>query len=233
MKRLSLIVLALASILGAAANGIEAQSPARSPELTVTGRVTDVVGRRFLIDGDQGRTLVDPVDAPNSLNISSGDRISVTGSVLDGILLARRIVTIDGTLLFERSAGSSLGNVDATLASLHLTPTSPPVRKKRKVEVATQTAEGRKVYVTFDRFGRIDEIEDADHDKKRVVAMRTLTRTEFEELARRAGLSRQTLYAAEAGQPSRIDTLIPIARELEVSLSEISPEAAAAVAAVA
>jgi len=187
VKRLFLIALALASILAATAHGIQAQSPSRSPELTVTGRVTDVVGRRFLIDADQGRTLVDPVDAPSSLNLSPGDRISVTGSVLDGILLARRIVTVDGALLFERSAGPGLSNVDATLASLHLTPTSSPVRKKRKVEVTAQTAEGRKVYVTFDRFGRIDEIEDADHDKKRVVAIRTLARTDFEELARRAG----------------------------------------------
>lgn len=53
------------------------------------------------------------------------------------------------------------------------------------------------------------------------------------ELARRADLSRGTLYAAELGQRSRLDTLVRIARELEVSLSEISPEAARAVEAVA
>lgn len=53
------------------------------------------------------------------------------------------------------------------------------------------------------------------------------------ELARRADLSRGTLYAAESGQPSRLDTLVRIARELEVSLREISPAAADALAAVA
>jgi len=53
------------------------------------------------------------------------------------------------------------------------------------------------------------------------------------ELARRADLARGTLYAAESGQPSRLDTLVRIARELEVSLAEISPDAARAVEAVA
>jgi transcriptional regulator with XRE-family HTH domain len=53
------------------------------------------------------------------------------------------------------------------------------------------------------------------------------------ELARRADLSRGTLYAAESGQPSRLDTLVRIARELEVPLAEISPDAAKAVQAVA
>jgi transcriptional regulator with XRE-family HTH domain len=53
------------------------------------------------------------------------------------------------------------------------------------------------------------------------------------ELARRADLSRGTVYAAESGAPSRLDTLVRIARELEVSLREISPDAADALAAVA
>lgn len=53
------------------------------------------------------------------------------------------------------------------------------------------------------------------------------------ELARRTDLSRGTLYAAESGAPQRLDTLVRIARELEVPLSRISPDAAQAVEAVA
>lgn len=53
------------------------------------------------------------------------------------------------------------------------------------------------------------------------------------ELARRAELARGTLYAAESGVPSRLDTLVRIARELEVQLAEISPDAAKAIEAVA
>ena len=53
------------------------------------------------------------------------------------------------------------------------------------------------------------------------------------ELARRAQVSRNTLYYAEAGEPVSLDTLVKIAAALEVSLSEISPSAALMVGSVA
>lgn len=53
------------------------------------------------------------------------------------------------------------------------------------------------------------------------------------ELARRARISRNTLYYAEAGEPLGLDTLVKLAAALDVPLAEISPEAAALVAAVA
>lgn len=53
------------------------------------------------------------------------------------------------------------------------------------------------------------------------------------ELARRAQVSRNTLYYAEAGEPVGLDTLVKIAAALEVPLAEISPEAAKSIEAVA
>lgn len=53
------------------------------------------------------------------------------------------------------------------------------------------------------------------------------------ELARRAQVSRNTLYSAEAGEPVGLASIVKIAAALEVRLADISPEAAEAVAAVA
>lgn len=53
------------------------------------------------------------------------------------------------------------------------------------------------------------------------------------ELARRAGLSRLTVYAAYRGKSVSLDTLVKIARALEVPLAEIAPEAAKALEEVA
>jgi transcriptional regulator with XRE-family HTH domain len=53
------------------------------------------------------------------------------------------------------------------------------------------------------------------------------------ELARRAGVSRRTLYNLLEGMDSNLDTLIGVAKALEVPLAEIAPDAAARVAEVA
>lgn len=70
-------------------------------------------------------------------------------------------------------------------------------------------------------------------EPKGIKAIRERRGMPLAELARRADLSRGTLYAAESGIASRLDTLVRIARVLEVPLSEISPDAAQAVAEVA
>lgn len=53
------------------------------------------------------------------------------------------------------------------------------------------------------------------------------------ELARRAGVSRNTLYYVERGTGVSLDTLVKIAAALEVPLVEISPSAADLVKGVA
>lgn len=51
-------------------------------------------------------------------------------------------------------------------------------------------------------------------------------------LAKRAGVGRGAVYRAEAGQDVLLDTAVRFARVLEVSLSEIAPEAGHALEAV-
>ena len=53
------------------------------------------------------------------------------------------------------------------------------------------------------------------------------------ELGRQAGLSRLTVYAAYRGKPVSLETLVKIARALDVPLAEIAPDAAKALEGVA
>lgn len=53
------------------------------------------------------------------------------------------------------------------------------------------------------------------------------------ELARQAGLSRLTVYAAYRGKSVSMESLVAISRALGVPLREINPEAGAAVEEVA
>lgn len=185
--RIHLVIVALVFSLLASVHGLHAQGNSAPAEVSVSGRVTDVFGRRFVIEGQHGRTLVDPVGALQPLKLRPGDRVAATGPVQDGVLIARRIASGEGAVLFEQAGSSGAADIDAALAGMQLTATSPPVRKKRHIEITARTADGRTVYVTFDRLGRIEEIEDSAHDKKRVVATRVLTRADYEDLARRAG----------------------------------------------
>ena len=55
----------------------------------------------------------------------------------------------------------------AALTELKLTPSGDVVRKKRHMEVDATTADGRRVVVSFDLTGRVWEVEDESHEKKR------------------------------------------------------------------
>ena len=67
----------------------------------------------------------------------------------------------------------------------------------------------------------------------RIAELRTARRMTIAGLARAASVSRPTVYAAEAGEPVGLETLVKIAAALEASLADISPEAAKAIEAVA
>jgi hypothetical protein len=70
-----------------------------------------------------------------------------------------------------------------------LTAVGEPVRHPKHIEIAARTESGKPVIVSLDRFGRLDEIEDADHDKHRVSETRAISLPDAERLARAAGFS--------------------------------------------
>jgi hypothetical protein len=178
------VLALLAAMLGLALNLPKAfaQDAAAEPtEITIEGKVAEVFGSRFIMETDRGRILLDP-----------GDKVSATGSLAQRTLLARRVAGADGSVLHDyagmiRARIVGHGDIMAALAARQLTPIGLPVRKTRHTEVMARMANGRTVFVSFDRFGRIDEIEDAAHDREAVVASRALSRSDYLDIARRAG----------------------------------------------
>jgi YD repeat-containing protein len=60
------------------------------------------------------------------------------------------------------------------LRSLGLTPVTALSREREHLEIEATTADGRRLWVSFDLSGRLWEIEDANHDKDNVVEWRDL-----------------------------------------------------------
>lgn len=163
------------------------------PDTTIEGRVAEVFGSRFVVETNEGRILVDPVGLLAPLVVSPDDRVSVTGGMAERTLLAKRITSADGSVLHHREEPSLRGGVDdprdirAALAALQLTPMGQPVRKKHHTEIMARMSDGRTVFVSFDRFGRVHAIEDAMHDKAAAVSARALSPNDYLDIARRAG----------------------------------------------
>ncbi|MFN3349527.1 hypothetical protein [Pseudorhodoplanes sp.] len=165
-----------------------------APESVIEGPVAEVFGARLIVASERGRILVDPVGRDEALPVVPGEQITATGSLSDQTLAASRITRSDGTILFQAVPQTSPATpatdgraILQALAALQLKPAGPPVRKKHHTEILAVMADGRTVYVSFDRFGRIDEIEDATYNKAAIDAGRGLTEADYREIAKKAG----------------------------------------------
>jgi len=79
-------------------------------------------------------------------------------------------------------------NVLRILKDAGLTAIGEPVRHPKHIEIPARTGAGKNVIVSLDRFGRLDEIEDADRDRERRPAQ-TIGPADAERFAREAGYS--------------------------------------------
>jgi hypothetical protein len=79
-------------------------------------------------------------------------------------------------------------NVLRVLKDAGLTAIGEPVRHPKHIEIPARTGAGKNVIVSLDRFGRLDEIEDADRDRERRPAQ-TIGPADAERFAREAGYS--------------------------------------------
>jgi hypothetical protein len=181
------VTLCALSLALALTSGWTQTVPAAATEVTVDGRIAEVFGRRFILETDRGRILIDPASAQHVLSIAPGDRISATGAIADRTMLPRRISRQDGAVVYELAVPTGAAGIHATLAAMQLTPIGQPLRKKHHTEIMARMTDGRTVYVSLDRLGRVDEIEDAAHDKRTVVPARALSRDDYHDIARRAG----------------------------------------------
>ena len=85
-------------------------------------------------------------------------------------------------------AGQDRENVLRILKDAGLTAMGEPVRHPKHIEIPARTGTGKTVIVSLDRFGRLDEIEDADRDRERRPAQ-SIGPTDAERIAREAGYS--------------------------------------------
>lgn len=176
---------------------------------TFRGKVIDDFGGKIVVETtDAGRFLVEPRGATaGSVKVTQGETVIVTGAVQQKIIDASRITRENGeTVFFAAStavpppsptpgntavAGWVLSDVTAAqtravLKAQGLVQVGGAERKKRHIEIPARDAEGRNVIASLDLFGRIWEIEDADHDKKRV-PIQVTTETQVAEIIRLAG----------------------------------------------
>ena len=79
-------------------------------------------------------------------------------------------------------------NVLRILKDAGLTAMGEPVRHPKHIEIPARTGAGKTVIVSLDRFGRLDEIEDADHDRERDRRpAQSIGPADAERIAREAG----------------------------------------------
>lgn len=190
-----------------------------SPDgVSIKGKVTDVFGDTFVLDDGSGRILVQTgPGGPQSLAVTSGETVTVTGLPRDKTFDARKIARDNGEVVFAPTApppapppgafppsppdlagpgpaGDPRSGIDReamlrVVRDAGVTPVGEPVRHPKHIEVNGRTGAGKNVIVSLDRFGRLDEIEDDDHDHDRVVEKRPFGPAEAERAARDAGFT--------------------------------------------
>jgi hypothetical protein len=187
-------LLAVAALLGAMGFAAAPALAQTAAPQTLSGRVAEVFGNRLVIDLGDERVLAEPADPAASLSARPGDLVRVEGE-RRGPLVSWRAVSVTASGAPAAGAARPAGppdNSDGALLGiverLGLKAIDPPLRKRHHIEVLAQTAEGRKLYVSFDREGRLWEIEDAAYDRDRVVP-RNLSRSDYARLAREAGFT--------------------------------------------
>lgn len=164
---------------------------------TFRGKVVDDFGSKIVIETDAGKLLVEPRGAAaGSVKVTPGETVIVTGAAQQRIIDANRIVRENGETIFLVApnapvAGWTLSEVgaaqtQAVLKAHGLVQVGVAERKKRHIEIPARDAEGRDVIASLDLFGRIWEIEDADHDKKRV-PIQVTTEAQAADIIRLAG----------------------------------------------
>lgn len=175
---------------------------------TFRGKVIDDFGGKFVIETDSGKLLVEPRGATaGAVKVPLTETVVVTGVAQQRIIDASRIARENGEIIFFAAStavappGPTPGNaavagwissdVTATqtqivLKAQGLVQVGSAERKKRHIEIPARDAEGRDVIASLDLYGRIWEIEDADHDKKRVPVQLT-TEAQAADIIRLAG----------------------------------------------
>ncbi len=170
-------------------------SPALAQDATaLDGRVAEIFGNRMVVDLGEERVLAEPADPTAVLSVRPGDLVRIEGEKR-GPLVSWRSVAVTAAGAPGTGAGRSAGpggssdsDLVRTLERLGLRAIDPPLRKRHHIEVLAQTPEGRKLYVSFDREGRLWEIEDAAYDRERVIP-RNLSTADYLRLAREAGFA--------------------------------------------
>jgi len=198
---LSVVVAIIATLSAAFAQLTTSDSSFR-------GRVVDDFGGKIVIETDAGKFLVMPRGpAGASLKVTPAETVIVTGIAQQRVIDASRIVRENGEIVFlappaagappATPPGSAVvggwtvpevtpAQIEAVLKAQGLTQVGAAERKKRHIEIRTRDAGGRDVIASLDLLGRIWEIEDADHDNKRV-PVRITTDAQAANIAKQAG----------------------------------------------
>ncbi len=85
--------------------------------------------------------------------------------------------------------GSDRESMLRVLKDAGVTAVGEPVRHPKHIEIPGRNAAGKEVIASLDRFGRLDEIEDADHDPERVSEKRPIGPADAVRIAREAGFT--------------------------------------------
>lgn len=208
-RRMAILIgLTSAAIVIVVTISVAFAQPAPGGGSTFRGKVTDDFGSKIVIETDAGRFLVEPRgETAGSVRVTQGETVIVTGAVQQKIIDASRITRENGeTVFFAASVavappGPMPGNAaiagwissdvaaaqtQAVLKAQGLVQVGGAERKKRHIEIPARDADGRDVIASLDLYGRIWEIEDADHDKKRV-PIQVTTEAQAADIIRLAG----------------------------------------------
>jgi hypothetical protein len=158
----------------------------------VAGRVAEVFANRLILDMGGERVLVEPTLPDDPLAVGVGDMVGIEGQRFGAVVKATRITLQARAAEAPPPPRTGGGRRDADLAkaveALGLGVVDPPLRKKHHIEILAQTREGRKLYVSFDREGRLWEIEDAAYDRD-AARPKGLGPDDYLRLAREAGFA--------------------------------------------
>lgn len=191
--RLALVTLACVLATLAVAFAQVAISQLGPDGVTVKGRVAETFGDKFILEDETGRILVETRPSPGQVSgIKVGETLLVTGMPRERVMRARRVTRENGDVVFTETAVTppvsvvppmvttgptsqmtalnpregalSADMIADVLRPIGLTAMGEAVRHPKHIEIPARTADGTEWVVSLDRFGRLWEIEDANHE---------------------------------------------------------------------
>jgi hypothetical protein len=204
---------------------IEGRAQLAAPDLKeYRARIVEIYGDKAIVEVDDRRFLVEPVQQDKPFPAEIGADIRIVGQVRENVLVPSMIILPSGSAIQRQTLDSGTTgqpadarNIEGQLRKHKIEAVGRPYRRRNSTVVEGRADDGRKVIALFDSGLRLEEIEEAEHRHIHPRSPEALPEAEVARLVAERGYSSvrlidqnrfQFLYSVSDSQGQRMELLV-------------------------